>query len=239
MSTRPVFIIGNGRSGSCWLGRIFTTHPCIRCTVEVPPLFQLVTAAAIGEQPAEAAFPRIRQLYEMQLQATSEPIYADKSHPNLWLVERLDLAFPGARFVAIVRDPYASVASMLRHPGIIHWMQRWREFPVPNAFLGITSGNAHAYGDLTAVQKCALRWRAHYDRLAELMRTPYVVHMVLYENLCRYPEETLAEVQRFLRLAEPFPTPKVDTTTLEKWKADLDAEDRAAVKMISGVAEPT
>ena len=36
--SRPIFVIGTGRSGTHWIGYILAAHPDIRATIEVSPI---------------------------------------------------------------------------------------------------------------------------------------------------------------------------------------------------------
>lgn len=105
------------------------------------------------------------EAWRRQIRKSRRRLYVDKSHPNLGLAERLEEAFPSALFIAIERDPYATVASMLRHASVLKWQRRWREFPVPNRFLGITGGDYHS---VPLAAQCAMRWLAYHRRIEEL-----------------------------------------------------------------------
>jgi hypothetical protein len=63
--------------------------------------------------------------------------YLDKSHPNIWIADKIKEEFPEAKFVGIERNPFATVSSMLKHRGVMKWHRDWKSFPVPNRFLGI------------------------------------------------------------------------------------------------------
>jgi hypothetical protein len=47
----------------------------------------------------------------------------EKSHPALWLTEKLAEALPDAIFVAIKRKLLPTVASMLKHRGTRKWVE--------------------------------------------------------------------------------------------------------------------
>ncbi len=47
-ATRPIFVIGTGRSGTHWLGYSLGNHPEIRATIEVQPMFGLSTRMALN-----------------------------------------------------------------------------------------------------------------------------------------------------------------------------------------------
>ena len=69
---------------------------------------------ALGVGDVDELMPGVIQWYKRQRIAAKPKHYADKSHPNIWLIEHLVRAFPDALFVGTQRQPYATVASMLR-----------------------------------------------------------------------------------------------------------------------------
>ena len=221
-NTRPVFVIGTGRSGTHWLANLLKSHPEIRATVEKKPMFRLSTQIALDASTEELLLPRLLFAYRWQMFLSSPRIYLDKSHPNIWLVERLKSEFPDALFLGIQRNPFATVASMLRHRGVSAWHNRWRDFPVPNRFLGITEELAEHYDELSLATQCAHRWLAHDRRLEEL-KTAFAdcVHLVQYEALARETAETINRLQTFLGLSAPIDLPSVSADSLDKWKQQL------------------
>src|SRR3546814_4304697 len=73
-------------------------------------------------------------------------------------------------FVAIRRDVFGTVNSMLQHEGVLRWIHGWTSFPLPNRFLGVTPETAEAYAALPLEAKCAVRWKAHMRQLDRLGR---------------------------------------------------------------------
>jgi hypothetical protein len=142
--SKKIFVIGTGRSGTHWLGQILQAHPDIHVTVEAPPIFAWSTAMALDPRQSPVLLPQLIRQYEIEHAAVAPRHYADKSHPNIWHAEDLAARLPDAVFLGIQRNPFATVASMLEHAGVLAWHERWREFPVPNRFLGITLENAAA-----------------------------------------------------------------------------------------------
>jgi hypothetical protein len=139
---RAAFVIGTGRSGTHWLGQSLGDHPEVRATVEAEPMFWISTQLALDRARDTELFPRLVRAYRKQLLRSVPRLYVDKTHPNIWHAEDLKRALPEALFVGIERNPYATVASMVLHPDVSAWHRRWREFPVPNRFLGITPERA-------------------------------------------------------------------------------------------------
>ena len=231
----PVFVIGTGRSGTHWIGYSLGNHPEIRATIEQRPMFGWSTDMALNPTLEKSLFGRLVFAYKRQLFRSVPRLYLDKSHPNLWIAEKLKKAFPQALFVGIERDPYAVVASMLKHGGILAWHKRWREFPVPNRFLGITPETARTYDDLPIASQCAMRWVAHHDRMKELKGMLGDSLMVIsYETFAHHTEQTIHELQLFLGLKTPIPIPDVKTDSLDKWKDQLSPAEIQQIQDIVG-----
>lgn len=239
VSSRPVFVIGTGRSGTHWLGYSLGNHPEVRATVEAQPMFGLATSMALNASLEERLFGRLVQAYRWELFKSSPRLYVDKSHPNIWLAEKLKMAFPQALFVGIERNPYATVASMLRHKGVSAWHRRWREFPVPNRFLGITHELAERYDSLPLAAQCAIRWAAHRDRLNELGRIlGGDLLRISYETFAHETALTVGTMQKFLGLQQPIPVPEVKMESLDKWRSQLSADDLRHIEDIVGLPPP-
>src|SRR3546814_3365797 len=66
-------------------------------------------------------------------------------------------ALPISMFVAIRRDVFGTVNSMLQHEGVLRWIHGWTSFPLPNRFLGVTPETAEAYAALPLEAKFAVR----------------------------------------------------------------------------------
>jgi len=232
-AAKPIFVLGTGRSGTHWVGHILESHPDIRITVEKAPMFRWSTQMAL-DPPCEAELlPKLIRAYKWQMLRSAPREYADKSHPNIWICEQLAAALPGARFLAVDRGPFATVASMLRHRGVSDWHNRWQEFPIPNRFLGITKDNVDGYEALSAATKCAMRWIAHKAQMQHLSKLlGQRMKMLVYESLIATPSSSVIDLQSFLGLARPIPEPKVKSESLNKWREQLspvEVDDIAAV----------
>lgn len=236
-TTRPVFVIGTGRSGTHWLGYSLGNHPEVRATIEVSPMFGLATRMALNPALEQRLFWRLVMAYKWQLLKAAPRIYVDKTHPNIWIAEKLQRAFPQARFLGIERDPYATVASMMKHSRVSAWHRRWREFPVPNRFLGITAEAAAAYDDIPFASQCAMRWLAHHNKMNELRNSLGDALLVIsYESFARNTEQTIAGLKEFLGLHEPIPIPEVKLESLSKWKGQLSDAELVDIQNIIGSA---
>lgn len=231
----PVFVIGTGRSGTHWLGYSLGDHPEVRATVEAQPMFRVSTKIALD---ASLERPLLRILilaYRWQILRSASRLYLDKSHPNIWIAEKLKAAFPSARFVGIERNPYATVASMMRHRGVSAWHRRWREFPMPNRFLGISAEEAEEYDSIPFPSKCAKRWLAHHERLNELKETlGDDLHVITYEEFAHDTPGVLHDLQGFLKLTQPIPIPEVKTESLHRWEAQLQDREVGQIRDVVG-----
>jgi hypothetical protein len=230
-----VFIVGCGRSGTHLLAHTLAAHPRVRATIEAEPMFGLSTALAMNVHLEPAGIPQLVRHYEGELRRSAGRLYVDKSHPNLWIAERLRDAFPGALFLGIERDAFATVASMMKHRGVAAWHARWKEFPVPNRFLGITPELAAVYDELPLASRCALRWRAHKERLAELGRVlgPDLA-VVSFEAFAGDPAATVRRLGAWLDLEPPLAVPAIDRAALGRWSAELSAQDQARIRDVVG-----
>lgn len=219
----PVFVIGTGRSGTHWLGYSLGDHAEITSTIESQPMFGLSTNIALYPNKEWRLYPQLRRAYRDIIQNCETRLYVDKSHPNIWIAEKLRNSFPSALFVGIERNPYATIASMLRHPNVRDWHRRWREFPIPNRFLGIsTPSDAKIYDDLPIESQCAMRWQAHRQELERLRSTiGPALKVIRYEEFSERPEDTVAELSEFLNLESKLRTPEVKYESLTKWQTQL------------------
>ncbi|WP_018248560.1 sulfotransferase family protein [Orenia marismortui] len=230
---KKIFILGTGRSGTHWLAYILANHPNIRATIEEPIIFDLVTKMALNEDLRAENFPKLIKLYCEEAKKSFPKDYLDKSHPNLWLAEDLAQIFPRAFFIAIQRNPYATVASMLKHQGVLYWHKNWRDFPVPNSFLGIDKSNVEQYEDLSITTQCALRWRAHKERLEYLQDIlGSKLHVVYYRDLIVETERELNKLNEFLELSIPLARPRVKEASLNKWRLELSAQECQEIEKV-------
>jgi Sulfotransferase family len=231
---KKIFVIGSGRSGTHLVGNILDSHPDIAATIEEPEIFEAVTTMALDPRREADLFPRLVDLYVEAHARVPDKHYADKSHPNIWLAEDLAASFDEAVFVGIQRNPHATVASMLRHDGVTVWHERWRDFPVPNRFLGIDEALAAEYEALPLETKFAIRWRAHADQMARLREIlgPRIMYLD-YDRLLQ-DERVIGDLQEFLELDRPFPPFEMKMDSLDKWRSQLSDDQVAAVSAAAG-----
>ncbi|MGM7685201.1 sulfotransferase family protein [Cytobacillus sp. Hm23] len=230
-----IFVIGTGRSGTHWIGYLLKKHPNIHVTVEKPEIFQKVTNMALNPTLKNEIFPQLVTLYKEELKNTFPMHYADKSHPNLWHAVELSNEFPQARFIAIYRNPYATIASMLKHNGVRVWYNKWREFPIPNNFLGITKENVKEFEKMSLPAKCALRWQAHYNQLNELTTIlKERIHVISYEKLIMQHKFETNRLKDFLNLTDDFPPIDIKKESIDRWKTELSLKVYNEIKEVLG-----
>jgi hypothetical protein len=230
-----VFIVGTGRSGTNWLALMLKTHPQIHVTVEKEPMFGWVTAMALQPPLRDGLYPRLARRYALEHALVRTKIYVDKSHPNLWIADRLAQSFPSAKFIAIRRDVRAVVASMLQHQGVMASIHDWKRYPVPNDLLGITVDNVDEYETLSLAAKCAHRWLSHTQRIEKLRPTLGPRLLVCeYEDLSQHSAAVLLKLNRFLDLTTPLATPAIKHASLDQWRQTLRAADLRDIDRVVG-----
>ncbi len=234
LSTK-IFVIGTGRSGTHWLARILKSHPKIRATIEVNPGFRWVTEMAVDPSTRANHYSKLVWYYRWQHLRSVPQHYLDKSHPNLWIADQLAKTFDDALFLGIQRNPYATVASMLNHEGVKKWHKNWRNYPVPNSFLGIRRNDIDRYDDLTLATQCTMRWKAHYDRMRKMDRClESRMMLVKHESLVRNHKQKLNEIEKFIGI-DNIEMTQINYNTIDKWKDRLTGTQIDNIKSISGV----
>lgn len=229
----PVFVMGCGRSGTHWLGRILDSHPDITTSFEEAGTFDLVTRLVLRPSESSRTLPRLIKNYYRHTRSVAPKLYADKSHPTMWMAEELHRVFPNALFLGIERNPYATVASMIRHAGVTRWTVDWRKYEIPNRFLGISDDIAPRYDSLSLVEKHALRWTSHARRMRELRSSLDArMHLVVYESLHIDIDHELDKLQHFLGVSTPFPVPTTRSNSLDKWKEELREHEVQSIRDI-------
>lgn len=226
-----IFVIGTGRSGTHWLGHALERHPDIHAEIEAPPVFGWTVEMARRPERERDLFPRLIAHYRAYHALVAPRHLADKSHPNIWLAEKIAGAIPEARFIGVRRKLFATVASMLRHPGVRHWVEVWDEDPRPDRFLGVTDELLSAYRRMSVPARCAVRVVAH-SRELERLAAPLgpALHVIDYETLQQRSETEAAHLTAFLALDTPIRPPPPDTASLERWKGDLAPAEIADIR---------
>jgi hypothetical protein len=233
---RMILVVGTGRSGTTWLGRILDQHPRIHTTIEDPVTFRLAKGAALNPH-AKKYVPALAAAYGWRCARAYPRHFADKSHPVLWVADDISRLYSRAVFVGIERNPYGTVASMLKHDGVLRWMKDWRKYPVPNRFLGITEEIAPHYDEMSLVERSALRWRAHYVELESLAdRLPDRVLIVQYEDLVSAFSSQVALLWKWLGVESASLDLEVKEGSRDKWRHELSANDQRDIERVTGVS---
>lgn len=167
----------------------------VKVRLEVEPTFSLATQLA-NKPWDECKFEELVEHYSALDE--SPELIVEKSHPVVWYVERLHREFPNAKFIGVLRDPYQVVNSMLNHGGVMGWYKSLPQDEI-NQFLGITPENRKYFDYLPIESKCALKWKAHADRLEELKELDYV-RVYDFEKLLFDSENQYLDMCEFIGL---------------------------------------
>jgi len=65
--------------------------------------------------------------------------------------------FSGSLIVGTNRDPFSTVASMLRHQQVLAWCRNWDRYPLLNRFPGVTPESQNWYRRRSLAGRCAQR----------------------------------------------------------------------------------
>lgn len=149
-----IFLISQPRAGSTLLQRILAGHPDVHTTAEpwlmLHPLYALRATGHRAEYDATLAYealqdfcatlPDGRASYEQALRAMAlqlygeagagagKPRFLDKTPRYYFIIPELARLFPAARFVILLRNPLAVLASILQTHVKGHWplLSRYR-----------------------------------------------------------------------------------------------------------------
>ena len=96
--TRLVFVLGTGRSGTHWLGYTLKAHSDFAVAIEKEPAFGWVKEMALRQNSRDELLPKLAEYYEQEAAICKKAFYVDKSHPNIWIADRLANLLPGSLF---------------------------------------------------------------------------------------------------------------------------------------------
>ena len=159
----------------------------------------------------------------------------------IWYAERVARWFPDAKFVAVERSVFGTVASMLRHPGVLQWQQDWKRYGVPNRFLGIgDEATAAAYEAMAPEERAALRWSSHRSRTEELRSLLGDRLLVLdYEPMVDDYEHQLARLWDFLALpAVSVASQEPKRSSRDGWREQLTSDQVERISRVTGIDPP-
>jgi hypothetical protein len=215
----PLFIVGNKRSGTSHLVRVLNLHPQVFVSHESDIawiLYQFhrdqafrahawdsdrgmrVTLATAQHLLRREASPLENFVAAQRalMESGSPWLPAQRKSRLLWIGDKKPMQhtdpellafvlrhFPTARFLHIVRHPFAVAASS----------DRFNRTANGDFWLGLST------------HEKVERWTFHERQVLELRQAmPGRVHTLRYEDLCRRPQQELADVFRFLQL-DPDP----------------------------------
>lgn len=239
-----VFVIGNGRTGTNWLGDILLSHHEIIGKNERQPEFGMVTDLAVRlpltnkTEQAQKLLSIAKQYRKRSIEAKryNKTYHSDKSHPALFFAPELQSIFPDARFVGVNRCVYPTVASCVKHRGVSGWFKQEALLKSPNKFLGITQENLNSFSDFPAHVQCALRWASHqleYKRVYPMLNQDASTFLLLdYRMMHLEPKESLAKLQHFLGLQTQFnEAPSGHEFDPIKWKKSISGQQRREIDL--------
>lgn len=111
--TRPVFIVGTGRSGTRSLFRMLSGAPGIEIHHEYAVLEtqKLASLYFMGRINADEVKLRIARMHGAAVYYSRADTWIDSSNKLSWIIDPLAEQFPDSRFLAIVRDGRKVVSS--------------------------------------------------------------------------------------------------------------------------------
>lgn len=248
---RPVFIIGAPRSGTTFLGR------CVAALPEVSYHFEPVATKAAARYVHDGLWSerRARLFYRcvyrwlLRIHLDGGRRLAEKTPRNCFLVGFLARAFPGARFLLIVRDGRDAALSLLDKP----WLRRdgaetgRREpggYPYgPWAWFWVEPERRAEFEATTDLHRCAWAWRRYNEAALDgLAALPGSASLELrYEDLVRDPAAGSRRVLDFLeidrrasRSAFAGVAAGASADSVGRWRGGLSAADRAVVEGEAG-----
>ncbi|MDE0870867.1 MAG: sulfotransferase [Flavobacteriales bacterium] len=231
MPNKLVFIGGMGRSGTHYLGRVLGEHPEVKLRLESKFTFWSITNhVAYNMKITRLRFWAAVGYLKVNSMLTNKLI-VEKTHPAIWVKNKIDRLLPNAKWVCVVRDPYQAAASMKKHAGVKKWYTRVSQNEV-NPFLGITEQNRSRFAGLSIAQKSTYKWIAHMEQMERIqLESPNRVLIVQFENLVQDQANTLISVFDFLGLAPVTPKEKGNQSTLSK-KQELGQNEVNAIDEI-------
>jgi len=203
---KPIFIIGHGRSGTTFTGRVFNQHPEIYATIEEKSWFQPFAEIAFNPNKNLKKVPELIHKQKRHLKRKcNRPVWVDKTHPLVLLREIVEEYYPEALLIHILRNPFDTYCSMIRHKGVMTWFKRYGEVfgKGGNTFLGTDENLENRYHLLTDVQKIAYRWRSWVERGLKWEKESDNVLTINYENMIQNPRKTFMCATKFLGIKSP------------------------------------
>ena len=231
MNTHLIFIVGTGRSGTHLIARSIGSHEAVKAYIEHPPFFDLSSKIAFENKVRKDRIKKLINKYKKEIRICSKEskIMLDKSHPNIWIIDELIHDFPKAKFIAVNRNAYSTISSMLRHEGVLTWFDKYDNKTL-NPFLGVTYSTINTFKELPIESKCALRWKSHRDEIINAKnKYPTHVHVLNYEDFLLDTDRELQKVANFIGISNQFRSEKIINENLTKWRGLLSRSEIANI----------
>lgn len=231
----PIFIIGQSRSGTTFLGSCISKVKEISYHVE--PLFSQIICrdlqlGCIGERDAKQRFEvSFKSLMRSRLESNLR--YAEKTPMLSSIMEELSKFFPEAQFINIVRDPRDQVASWRTRPNLRR----------DNPPLNWNFDGGWKWSELSPVQRAAMLWVQETNRTINVGRGlgPRRNMEFRYEDFVGEPELIGKQVLDFLgvddlvsRSAFLRKALSAKSDAIGRWKKDLDEDEVRHICEIAG-----
>ena len=169
--------------------------------------------------------------------------FGDASPDLAYCAEALVAAFPDAQIVQVVRDGRDTVAAMLDDPLAMYWFRPAvvnvdDEFP--NPFYGIDDEtDRFTWTGLSAVAKCALRWRGAIRLAARLRQQLHEEQLktLRYEEMIFNPREAAAALSEFTGTTVAAPVASNHRKVKNeagRWRRALSQSDVDEIEKVAG-----
>lgn len=228
----PVFILSTNRCGSNWLANTLEKHPQITATIECDPVMSFVCTAALFPDQEEFYLPQIFQFYDEQIEKDDTPVYVDKSHFNLFLVDHIAERYPQARFLIIDRNPLQVIASMMNHTGTLQLFALAQSFNFPNRVLANIYYDD--YKDLSYLEKAYFMYRQYKKKIREFRYRKNTL-IIYYDALVTCFEDYMKLIFQFLDIDNIQLPNDANIKSCTRYMESLTDDQRGSIlRLISG-----
>lgn len=248
---RPVFIVGAPRSGTTFLGGACAALPELSYHYE-PPLIKAAARYVVEGRWSER---RLRRLYRatygwlLRRHGDAGLRFAEKTPQNCVTVDFLAHAFPGARFVHIVRDGRDAALShraegWLSAASAVSGRRESGGYPLgPTARFWVEPERRREFETTSDLHRCIWAWRRHtQSALEKLAALPASAHLKLrYEKLVTSPASEGERLLDFLEIADAGSRSlaqahmaKANPDRIGGWRSALTPDERNVVEREAG-----
>jgi len=189
------FLVGNGRSGTCFIGNSLNNHPQLACAIEDSLVFYPSLLLAMDQDlQNDSRFVRhFKACYDALTARYKGHVYIDKCHQHALNIDFLKKLYPEAKFLHVIRDGRDVVLSMLEHKMIKSFFsERFVNINshFPSKWYGIESKEHYLkWREMSLSCKCAMRWVSWVKTASESLRKakPDNNITIKYEDLLDQP----------------------------------------------------